>query len=103
MVSVEQAENFQRFPNLPEAVSQSAGAAKGRATGQTPHEACFNVASGTAQTREARPRQFSCFGAVAPSLPTPTPTPTFNSNKKIFDTRTQIRYSIYDAIGLGLG
>ena len=40
-----------RFPNLP-------GAAKGRATGLTPHGACFNVASDTAQTREARPGSF---------------------------------------------
>ena len=50
-----------RFPNL-------TGAAKGRATGLTPHEARFNVASGSAQTREARPRQFPCLGAVAPKL-----------------------------------
>ena len=38
----------------PKAVSQSAGAAEGRATGPTTHEACFNVAEGTAQPREAR-------------------------------------------------
>ena len=44
------------------------GTAKGRATGPTTHEACFNVAWGTAQTREARPRQFPCLGAVAPKF-----------------------------------
>ncbi len=67
MDSVERAEYFLKFPKPPEAVSQSAGAAKGRAAGLTPHEACFNVASGAAQTREARPRQFPCLGAVAPN------------------------------------
>ena len=56
---------FQRFPMPPEAVFQSARAAKGRATGLTPHEA-RKVASDTAQTREARPRQVPCLGAVAP-------------------------------------
>ena len=60
-------------PSFPK-ISQSAGGgfpirrgtAKGRATGPTTHEARFNVASATAQTREARPRQFPCLGAVAP-------------------------------------
>ena len=60
--------DFQNFPKPPEALSQSAGAAKGRAAGLMPHEACFNVALGTAQMREARPRQFPCLGAVAPKL-----------------------------------
>ena len=46
------------LPNLP-------GAAEGRATGPTAHEARFNVASGSSRPREARPRQFSRFGAVA--------------------------------------
>ena len=51
-----------RFPNQP-------GTAKGRATGTTTHEARFNVAWATTQTREARSRLFPCFGAVAPKTP----------------------------------
>ena len=55
------------------------GTAKGRATGPTTHEARFNVASDAAQTREARPRQFPCLGAVAPK-PLPFVREFFNNN-----------------------
>ena len=51
-----------RFPNQP-------GTANGRAAGTTTHEARFNVAWATAQTREARSRLVPCLGAVAPKAP----------------------------------
>ncbi len=47
--------SFLKLPKPPDAVSQSAGTAKGRAPGTTPHEACFNVAWDTAQPRERAP------------------------------------------------
>ena len=56
---------FPAFPCCEAAFPICRGTAEGRATGPTTHEARFNVASGSSRPREARPRQFSRFGAVA--------------------------------------